>query len=65
MGSAIVAGCAAGLWKNPEQPAKEWLSFESAASPDPEKRDLYEKRFKSYRYALQFASEYARRMKEE
>jgi xylulokinase len=65
MGSAIVAGCAAGLWKNPEQPAKEWLSFESAASPDPEKHNLYEKRFKSYRYALQFASEYARRMKEE
>lgn len=65
MGSAIVAGCAAGLWDNPKVPAKEWLSFEQAATPQKEKADLYERRFKSYTDALRFASEYARRIREE
>jgi xylulokinase len=65
MGSAIVAGCAAGLWDNPKVPAKEWLSFEQVATPHKEKANLYEGRFKSYTDALRFASEYARRIQEE
>jgi hypothetical protein len=33
--------------------------------PQKEKADLYERRFKSYTDALRFASEYARRIREE
>lgn len=65
MGSAIVAGCAAGVWEDPKEPAKEWLSFESAAQPESEKRGLYETRFENYISSLNFASEYALRMGKE
>lgn len=65
MGSAMVAGCAAGIWDSPIEPAKDWLSFEAAATPEPHKETLVEHRFRDYSNALSFASLYSRRLKEE
>ncbi|TFG62652.1 MAG: xylulose kinase, partial [Spirochaetales bacterium] len=59
MGSALLAGFAAGLFSDIQQAADEWVKKEEAVKPDPEKHGFYSKRLERYKSLLTHLNDWA------